>query len=266
LAPGVRRLIAPNPGVFTGPGTNTYLIGYERVAILDPGPAIPVHLQALVQATRGAEVVAVAVTHTHVDHSPGAQWLAQARGAPRVGRLARFTVSQDVSFKPDREALDGFCLSTDAGELTAIGTPGHASNHVCWHHAQAGMLYTGDHILGTTSPVIQPPDGDMADYLQSLAVLASLPDLMVAPAHGPLLPHSHVIIAALIEHRLRREQRVLERVQQNGPIGIDTLVLQVYSDVDSTLHAIARHSLQAHLLKLQADGRVIFVDGRWSVS
>jgi glyoxylase-like metal-dependent hydrolase (beta-lactamase superfamily II) len=264
LAPGIRRLIAPNPGVFTGPGTNSYLIGHKRVAILDPGPAIPAHIEGLVAATRGVEVVAVAVTHTHIDHSPAAAPLAQALGVPTIGRVARFAIGQDPSFTPDRVALDGFCIPTDAGDLLAIGTPGHASNHVCWHHPQAAILYTGDHILGTTSPVIQPPDGDMAEYLRALDALARLPDLTVAPAHGPLLPHSHGVIAALIEHRLQRERRVFTSVQVNGPVALDDLVLRVYSDVDPALHAIARFSLEAHLLKLQSDGRVICVHGQWS--
>ena len=265
LAPGIRRLIAPNPGLFTGPGTNTYLIGHERVAILDPGPAIPAHVEALLAATQGMAVVAVVVTHTHMDHSPAASPLAQALGVPRIGRVARYAINQDPSFIPDQVAIDGFCVSTDAGDLHAISTPGHASNHVCWHHPQAGILYTGDHILGTTSPVIRVPDGDMADYLQALAALARLPDLILAPAHGSLMPHSHAVIATLIDHRLQREQRVLESVRAYGPITLEALVLQVYTDVDPALHPIARYSLEAHLLKLQTDGRVISMDGRWSV-
>jgi glyoxylase-like metal-dependent hydrolase (beta-lactamase superfamily II) len=255
LAAGVRRIVAPNPGLMTGPGTNTYLIGRRDVVVLDPGPAVDSHLEAVVAAVGGARVVAVAVTHTHRDHSPGATPLRARLGAPLVGQRARHAAFQDPDSAPDTLADEGFRLATDAGELVAIATPGHASNHVCWHQPALRLLYTGDHVLGTVSPVILPPDGDMTEYLESLARLRTLDLEAFAPGHGPLVADPAATIDALVRHRLAREARVVEALATLGRASLETLLPAVYHDVASELHRYARYSLEAHLLKLEREGR-----------
>jgi glyoxylase-like metal-dependent hydrolase (beta-lactamase superfamily II) len=263
VAAGVRRIVAPNAGRMTGPGTNTYLIGRERLVVLDPGPALAAHLEAIVAAVGTATVVAIAVTHTHEDHSPLAAPLRARLAAPLVGRRARHDRFQDPSFVPDTVAAEGLCLATDAGELVAIGTPGHASNHVCWHQPGLRLLYTGDHILGTVSPVIIPPDGDMADYLGSLAALARLDLAALAPGHGPLLEAPRAAIEALIRHRLEREARVAAALAAQSPATLDALLPLAYRDVDPALWGFARYSLEAHLIKLERDGRARRDGGGW---
>jgi glyoxylase-like metal-dependent hydrolase (beta-lactamase superfamily II) len=255
LAAGVRRIVAPNPGRLTGPGTNTYLIGTREVVVLDPGPAAISHLEAIVAAVGRARVVAVAVTHTHRDHSPGAAPLRARLGAPLIGQRARHSAFQDPDFAPDTLADEGLRLATDAGELVAIATPGHASNHVCWHQPALRLMYTGDHVLGTVSPVILPPDGDMAEYLESLARLRALDLEAFAPGHGPLVADPAATIDALVRHRLAREARVVEALATLGRASLEALLPVVYHDVASDLHLYASYSLEAHLLKLERDGR-----------
>jgi glyoxylase-like metal-dependent hydrolase (beta-lactamase superfamily II) len=255
VAAGVRRIVAPNAGRMTGPGTNTYLIGSRELVVLDPGPAVDSHLEAIVAAVGTGRVVAIAVTHTHRDHSPGATPLRARLGAPVVGRRARHAAFQDPEFVPDTLAEEGLSLATDAGELVAVATPGHASNHVCWHQPAPRLLYSGDHVLGTVSPVILPPDGDMAEYLDSLARLRGLDLAAFAPGHGPLVPDPVATIDALIRHRLSREARVVEALAALGRAPLEALLPVVYRDVAGELHGYARYSLEAHLLKLERDGR-----------
>ena len=255
VAPGVRRIVAPNPGRMTGPGTNTYLVGSRALVVLDPGPALEAHLEAIVAAVAGARVVAIAVTHTHRDHSPAARPLGARLAAPLVGCCARHAAFQDPSFVPDTLAGEGHALATDAGELVAVATPGHASNHLCWHQPALRLLYTGDHILGTVSPVILPPDGDMGEYLDSLARLQRLDLAVLAPGHGPLLAEPRAAIAALIGHRLAREARVAAALAALGRASLEALLPVVYRDVDAVLHGYARYTLEAHLLKLEREGR-----------
>jgi glyoxylase-like metal-dependent hydrolase (beta-lactamase superfamily II) len=263
VAPGVRRVLAPNPGHMTGPGTNTYLVGRERLVILDPGPAIDSHVAAIVAAVAGATVVAIAVTHTHHDHSAAAAPLHAALGAPRRGAAPRHREFHDATFVADLPTGDGAILDTDVGELLAVATPGHASNHLCWFEPGERRLYTGDHVLGTVSPVILPPDGDMSEYLDSLARIDALAAQAILPGHGPVLEQPRAVIAALIRHRLMREQRVLAALQDLGPASIEALLPRVYADVDPALHSVARYSLEAHLLKLEHECRARLADGRW---
>lgn len=255
VAEGVRRIVAPNPGRMTGPGTNTYLIGTRELVVLDPGPVADSHLEAIVEAIGTGRVVAIAVTHTHRDHSPGAAPLRARIGAPVVGRRARHAAFQDPDFAPDREVGDGFTLATDAGVLVAVATPGHASNHLCWHQPALGLLYSGDHVLGTVSPVILPPDGDMSEYLDSLARLRRLELSAFAPGHGPLVPEPVATIDALVRHRLAREARVVQVLAGLGRAPLEALLPLVYADVAGELHAYARYSLEAHLLRLERNGR-----------
>ena len=266
LAPGVRRIVAPNPGRMTGPGTNTYLFGHARVVIVDPGPAIASHVDAVLAAVGAAHIEAIAVTHTHRDHSPAAELLHARTGAPRRGALPRHREFHDPSFLPDLATGAGTRLATDAGELVAVATPGHASNHLCWFEPQGALLCTGDHVLGTVSPVILPPDGDMSEYLDSLARLAALGAARLLPGHGPVLTDPATVLAALVRHRLMREARVLAALGAAGSATLDELLPAVYADVDPVLHEVARYSLEAHLIKLERDGRAAARAGRWRVA
>ncbi len=275
LSPNVARITAPNPGPMTGPGTNSYLVGQgERWVVIDPGPAIEAHVQAL-QAALPVRPVAILATHTHRDHSPAAAPLAAATGAPVWGRLASHPMWQDESFRPDHEPADGERLVLGEGlTLHAVHTPGHASNHVCWWLEQESLLFTGDHLMQGSTVVINPPDGDMAAYLRSLRALRAAHDdgarplHWLAPGHGFLVAEPPAVIDALVAHRLRREAKVeavLQAVRAEGALPLETLVPRVYDDVPPALHGVAARSLLAHLLKLEAEGRAV-QQGGWRAS
>ncbi len=255
LAPGLRRITAPNPGVMTGPGTNTYLVGSGDVAVVDPGPDDPAHLGAVLATARAAgdRVRWVVVTHTHADHAPGAARLAADAGAQVVGFAPR------EGFSPDVEAREGFVLEAPSFSLRALHTPGHASDHLCWLLESPRVLLSGDHVMDKVTVVIAPPDGDMGQYLDSLRRVAGLdpPIEAIAPGHGRLLADPVAVIAAVIEHRLARERRVLEALDVAGEASVDELVPAVYSDVDAGLFPVARLSLWAHLRKLAAEGMAL---------
>lgn len=262
VLPGVRRVVAPNPGRMTGPGTNTWLYGRNDVLVVDPGPDIPAHVDALVAAIGGARVAGILVTHTHRDHSPAANALHARYGAPRVGRHPRGREFHDEEFTTEVVPEDGARFACDAGELVAVPTPGHASNHVCWHHPPTRSVATGDHVLGTVSPVILPPDGDMSEYLDSLARLQRLDLAALLPGHGPVLREPAAVLAGLVKHRLAREAKVAGALDA-APRSLDALVLRVYDDVDPALHGFARYSLLAHLIKLERDGRAARAGEEW---
>jgi glyoxylase-like metal-dependent hydrolase (beta-lactamase superfamily II) len=254
IAPGVRRLVARNPGYMTGPGTNTYLVGTQHCAVIDPGPHDPVHIERILEAA-GGRVSAILATHTHPDHSPAVAALAQSTGAEVLGRGAPVHGRQDATFAPTRVLSDGDVLRVDDLVLRAIHTPGHASNHLCYLLEGAGMLFSGDHVMQGSTVVIGPPDGDMKVYLQSLARLQREPVTRIAPGHGTVIEDAQSEVARLIAHRLQREAKVVERLRRVGRATIDVLVTSVYDDVDPRLHPVAKGSLLAHLLKLEADGR-----------
>jgi glyoxylase-like metal-dependent hydrolase (beta-lactamase superfamily II) len=264
IAPGVRRIVAPNPGRMTGPGTNTYLIGTERLVILDPGPALASHVEAILVAVGGARIEAIAVTHTHSDHSPAAALLHARTGATRRGASPRHLDFHDPGFLSDQPTGEGSVLVTDVGEVVAVATPGHASNHLCWFEPAARRLYTGDHVLGTVSPVILPPDGDMGEYLDSLARLATLGAECILPGHGPVLADPPAVIAALVRHRLMREARVVAALGEAGRSTLDGLLPRVYADVPAEMYGIARYSLEAHLIKLERDKRARRDGDHWA--
>ncbi len=253
LAPGISRLIAPNAGMMTGPGTNTYLLGEQAVAVIDPGPLIEAHIQAIIDSATGP-IKWILVTHTHPDHSPAAMRLAAATGAEVLGITAPPGRQQDPTFTPDRTLADGELLTTTEFELEAVHTPGHASNHLCYLHRDCRWLFTGDHIINGSTVVIDPPDGSMSDYLQSLKKLQTIEIDALAPGHGAILENASEALTWLINHRLKRESKVLEKLHANPALPLAKLVTHVYDDVDTSLHALAQRSLLAHLLKLERDG------------
>jgi glyoxylase-like metal-dependent hydrolase (beta-lactamase superfamily II) len=264
LAPGVRRLIAPNPSVMTGPGTNTYLLGSGEVAVLDPGPAIPEHVERIVAEAPGS-VRWILVTHTHPDHSPGAAPLAARTGAELLGLPAPPGDHQDASFAPDRELADGDTLEFGEVTVDVVHTPGHASNHLCFRHAALDWLFTGDHVIDGSTAVIDPPDGDMGDYLASLAKIRALACRAIAPGHGNLIEDSRRAIDRLVRHRYEREAAVAAAMTEHPGLTTHELVPHVYRDVDPTLHGWAERSLLAHALKLEADGVARSDRGRWII-
>ena len=263
LAPGLTRIVAPNPGPMTGPGTNTYLVGEEELAVVDPGPDDPSHVEAICAAGAG-RIGWILVTHTHRDHSPAARRLREQTGATIVGLWPPDDGRQDRRFRPDAVPADGERVLLMGTAIRCIATPGHASNHLCFLHEETGVLFTGDHVLGHVSPVILPPDGDMADYLDSLARLREMPLTCIAPGHGPLLERPCEVIDALVAHRLAREEKVASWLGRLEAATLDDLLEAVYDDVESSRHAIAAHSLLAHLLKLERDGRAACDGDRWS--
>lgn len=254
----VRRVVAPNASMMTGPGTNTYLIGNQQLAVIDPGPAMAEHTDTLVKIanTLGAHIRWILCTHTHADHSPGAALLRRLTGARIYGMPAPEGPSQDRNFAPDEIWQENSRLDTDEFSIRAVHTPGHASNHLCFLHEQEKTLFTGDHIMQGSTVVIAPPDGNMSDYLRSLEKLKTLDVDRLAPGHGDIIPTPLQIIEGLIQHRLMRERKALHKLQALGPCNLETLTPAVYDEVPPFLHALARFSLLAHLLKLQEDGRV----------
>lgn len=256
IAPGVRRLVARNPGFMTGPGTNTYLVGIGPYLVIDPGPEDSVHVERILSAT-GRRIDAVLATHTHPDHSPAANAIAAATGAKIMGKHTPVHGRQDASFAPSRELGDGDEVAVDGFTLRAVHTPGHASNHLCYLLQGSGLLFTGDHLMQGSTVVIGPPDGSMSEYLHSLARLQQEPVTRLAPGHGLVIEDAQAEIVRIIAHRLQREAKVVERLGRAGTATVDTLVASVYDDVDPRLHPVAKSSLLAHLLKLEQEGRVV---------
>ncbi|HWE70018.1 MAG TPA: MBL fold metallo-hydrolase [Acidimicrobiales bacterium] len=268
VAGGVVRITAANPGIMTGPGTNTYLVGTDELAVIDPGPDQPDHLDAVAEAG-GGRIRWILVTHTHPDHAPGAAGLARRTGAPRLGFASR------DGFLADRAVAGGFHLRVPGLSLRTVHTPGHASNHLCYllerHDPAAGlafddgparMLFSGDHVMQGSTVVISPPDGDMADYLASLRLVRDLDPAVdvIAPGHGHLIDDPAAVIDGYLEHRLEREAKVAAALRARGTGTIDDLLPGVYDDVDPERHPIARRSLWAHLRKLADDSVVVGLD------
>lgn len=266
IAPGVRRLVAPNPSYLTGPGTNSYLLGHARFVILDPGPLDQRHIERLLRETDG-RIDGVLVTHTHRDHSPAAAALAAHCGAALIGRAAPLTGPQDATFVPPRDLQDGEVIEFDGGRLRALHTPGHASNHVCYLLEERGLLFTGDHLMQGSTVVIAPPDGNMLHYLESLRRLLNEPVQALAPGHGLVIENAPAEIARIIAHRLQREAKVVARLAALPDATLEVLVKSVYDDVDPRVHVLAQASLLAHLMKLQHEGRARCSPAeRWSLA
>lgn len=254
LAPSIRRLTAFNAGTMTGPGTNTWILGKKEIAVLDPGPASPRHVDNILNEAPGT-VRWILVTHTHPDHSPGAALLAERTGASLIGPPPPPGDRQDPSFCPEVKPGHGQEFDFGGFVLRAVHTPGHASNHICWWHAPQAVLFTGDHIMQGSTVVIAPPDGDMSAYIDSLVRLLDLPINAMAPGHGHWIDRPREEITGLIAHRERREEKVLSVVDALGPATIQAILPRVYDDVPDRLHPVAALSLEAHLLKLEREGR-----------
>jgi glyoxylase-like metal-dependent hydrolase (beta-lactamase superfamily II) len=259
----VARITAPNPGVMTGPGTNTYLVGRGDLAVIDPGPESEPHCAALLDAV-GDRLRWILCTHTHLDHSPGARALQAATGAEVLG-FGRVPQDgrQDAAFKPQRALREGDVLEGADFRLRAIHTPGHASNHLCYLLEGEKLLFTGDHVMQGSTVVISPPDGDMQAYLDSLERLLALDLSALAPGHGRVIERPHDEVRRLIAHRMQRERKVLEAFAAANPATLDELLPRVYDDVPAAIHPVARRSLHAHVLKLAQERRVLAEGERW---
>jgi len=248
----VTRLTAPNPGMMTGPGTNTYIVGSENArAVVDPGPDLASHIEKILQFKNIRWIIC---THTHMDHSPAAAAIKAATGAQVLGRPA--PEGQDATFKPDFVVENGQRIQVGDVALRAIHTPGHASNHLCYLLEETHMLFTGDHVMQGSTVVINPPDGDMRAYLRSLEKLLEEEVAIIAPGHGYLVGAPQKEIRRLIAHRLAREEKVVNALVKIGPASIEELLPLVYDDVPARIHRWAARSLTAHLDKLTAEERV----------
>jgi glyoxylase-like metal-dependent hydrolase (beta-lactamase superfamily II) len=264
VSPRVRRVTAPNSGRMTGPGTNTYLVGTRELAMIDPGPDLPEHVDALERICAG-RLRWILVTHTHRDHSPAAHTLAQRTGAELIGNVIPNDGFQDQSFAGARALAQDDVLSSDEFTLRALLTPGHVSNHICYLVEEDGLLMTGDHIMGGSTVVIVPPHGNMQHYIESLRRMLNYQVEFLAPGHGDLIGNPRGEIEHLIAHRLKREAKVVEALKRLGTVSIETLTPVVYDDVDPVMHSWAAMSLHAHLLKLRDDGRAREQDARWTM-
>lgn len=269
VSPLIRRVIARNPGPFTFTGTGTYLIGHNRpgagVAVIDPGPADDAHLAALLAALHGQTVSHILVTHTHRDHAPLARPLSQATGAPvlAAAALARphdtavaIEEDDDDDFQPDRILADGEIVAGDGWTLETLATPGHASNHLAFVLREENALFSGDHVMGWSTTVVAPPDGDMVAYMQSLDAVIARDFTTLWPTHGAPVTDPGPFLRAYRDHRLAREAQILERLQA-GDRKIAEIVPVLYVSVDERLWPAASLSVLAHLIKLVAEGRVV---------
>jgi glyoxylase-like metal-dependent hydrolase (beta-lactamase superfamily II) len=280
VVPGVRRLLANNPSPFTFKGTVSYIIGRGRVAIVDPGPLDEAHIAALLDAVRGETVTHIFVTHTHHDHSPAVPRIKAATGATvlaegphraarplNVGEAPRAEASNDTDFRPDRALADGEVISGAGWSIEAVATPGHTANHMAFAFKEADLLFSGDHVMAWSTPVVAPPDGSMSDYMASLDKLARRTEPVYLPGHGGAVREAPRFVQHYIRHRRGREDAILHRLGK-GEADIPTLVRAIYIGLDPRLIPAAGRSVLAHLEDLAARGRVATegppsIDGRY---
>ncbi len=284
IAPNVRRVIAENPSKFTYHGTGTYIVGHGDVVVIDPGPRLDSHREALARAIDGERVRAILVTHCHSDHSPLAEWMVAETGAPTFaygphprpdpalepppepsdgdeGGEVVIEESTDYDFEPTDRVADGDVVVSGAGvTMRAMHTPGHTSNHMCWTLDEESALFTGDHVMGWSTTVVSPPDGDMAAYIDSLGRVAERNDATLWPTHGPPRPDGAAYVESLIAHRMAREAAVLDAVRGGRSTAAEIVEL-LYADVRVELHKPAARSVWAHLTKLVDDGSVAVESG-----
>jgi len=268
VTPLIRRVVAENPSPFTFKGTGTTIIGRGKVAIVDPGPDLPEHIEAQLRAVRGETVTHILVTHTHSDHSPATPAIARATGAkvyafgphPRPPAGMHIEQSGDLDFAPDVRLADGDVISGEGWTVEAVHTPGHISNHLCFALREDQALLSGDHVMGWSTTVVSPPDGNMADYFSSLRKLLPRSETVYIPTHGAEIRDPVPFVQAYIEHRLSREAQILARLSE-GPKTIAEIVALNYAATPKHLHAAAGRSTLAHLIQMVKDGRVRSEDG-----
>lgn len=273
VAPGVRRVIAPNPSPFTKWGTNSFIVGEGEVAVIDPGPDIAAHVDALRHAVAGERVAAIIATHSHRDHSPAARALAAATGAPILGgppirfdpNAPKADAGFDAEYRPDRVLADGERVSASGWVLETVATPGHTSNHLCFALAGTGILFSGDHVMGWATTVIIPPDGDMGDYMASLERLLERDDSLYLPAHGGAVDTPRRLVRGQLGHRKHREGQIL-RLLKEGEADVPALVRRMYVGLDERLVGAAGLSVRAHLNDLNRRGRIVATGERWAVA
>lgn len=274
VEPQVARLLADNPSPYTYTGTQTHLVGgSDGLAVIDPGPDTPAHLEALHAAIGDTPVLAIMCTHTHRDHSPAAKPLAASTGAPVIG-CAPLVLNEaaphsdapfDPTYAPDRVLADGEAMTGPGWTLTAVHTPGHTSNHLCFALAESGALFSGDHVMGWSTSVVAPPDGDMADYMRSLDKLYARKDRIYYPAHGGPVEKPRQLVRGMIGHRRQRERQIL-RLLSEETRSIDALVPVMYKGLDERLHPAAGMSVKAHLIDLERRGEVSRSGDTWSMT
>lgn len=263
LHPLVRRVLAGNPSAFSYTGTQTYIVGAGEVAVIDPGPDLEGHVEAILEATRGERIAHIVCTHTHRDHSPASRPLQAATAAAITGcaPLAleddgpRSDAAFDTDYAPDRVLAEGERLSGPGWTLEAVATPGHTSNHLCFALPEARALFTGDHVMGWSTTVISPPDGDMAAYMASLDKLMARDDEVYYPAHGEPVEKPQRFVRGLAGHRRQREGQIT-RLLREAPRAIPAMVEKMYVGIDPVLHAAAGRSVLAHLIDMEARGIV----------
>jgi glyoxylase-like metal-dependent hydrolase (beta-lactamase superfamily II) len=273
LEPLVRRLLAPNPSPFTYTGTQTYIVGRGEVAVIDPGPDLPEHVEAILSATEGERIGAILCTHTHRDHSPASRALRAAAGAPIIGCAPltleddgpRADTAFDADYRPDQVLADGETIAIGGLLLEAVATPGHTSNHLCFGLPQTGALFSGDHIMGWSTTVVSPPDGDMAAYMRSLEKLIGRDDDIYYPAHGEPVKEPQRFVRAVMAHRRQRERQILDLLEQESQ-SIPTMVAVMYRGIEPRLHGAAGRSVLAHLIDLEARDRVWRDGENWAIA
>ena len=273
LEPLVHRVLADNGSPFTYTGTQTYLVGTDDLAIIDPGPDQPEHLDALLKAIGGRPVRAICCTHTHRDHSPAAKPLAAYTGAPVIGCAPLVIESDepradapfDATYAPDHVLTDGASVTGAGWVLAAIATPGHTSNHLCFALGKSGAVFTGDHVMGWSTSVVAPPDGDMGDYMASLQKLHDRDDRIYYPAHGPAITRPRQLVRGMIGHRRQRERQIL-RLVADGTGLIEEMVPLMYKGVAPQLWPAAGQSTRAHLQDLERRGLVTCSEDVWTMA
>jgi len=273
LEPGVVRLTANNPSPFTNTGTQSYIVGATDIAVIDPGPVDAAHLASLIAAIDGRPVVAILCTHTHRDHSPLAADLKAAMGAPIIGCAAlalddlgpRADASFDADYAPDQVLADGYSIAGADWALTAVATPGHTSNHLCFALAASGALFSGDHVMGWSTSIVSPPDGDMGDYMASLDKLLGRDDRIYYPGHGAAVENPRRLVRGMMGHRKSREGAIL-RLLRDGEGDVAAMVRVMYSGLDSRMHPAAARSVLAHLIDLRKRGIVVGAENEpWAI-
>lgn len=263
ISPLIRRIIANNPGPFTFTGTGTYIIGKENLAIIDPGPIDQNHFDAIIKSTKGQTITHILLTHNHNDHSPLAKKIKEETGAKiyfknlsnDIQTEDQFEEGYDKDIEGDIELSDGDIIETNEWTVEAIHTPGHTSNHICYSLAEEDVLFSGDHVMGWSTTVIVPPDGDMNDYINSLKKLLKRSENNFYPTHGPIIERPKELVAKYIEHRMEREKQITEAIKL-GNKKIPDMVKIIYKDVDISLHPAAAMSTLAHLIRMKENNEI----------